>query len=1151
MKRRVSILLSLVLLFVLVINTTAMAAEVYAVNTTAMTAEVYVVKSGDVLWKIARNFDTDWQTLAEQNSLANPNLIYPGQEIKFSSEPVITEPDITINILATSDLHGRIYPYDYAIDSEDADAGLAKIQTILKAERAKSDNVILMDLGDTVQDNSAELFNNDPVHSMVKALNYMNYDTWTLGNHEFNFEKSFLENNIATFNGTVLSANILKTDGSYFVEPYKIIEKDGVRVAIIGLIPPHIDTWEASAPEHFEGLTFESTVDSAKKIVAELEGEYDVLVGAFHLGETGEHSYEGAAEVAEAIADFDVIFMGHAHSKVSDLEVNGVKLVEPGKYGWALSKAEINLDKKDGVYSVTSVVTSNLETYTVDPDADMLAEFKYVDDASLLDANTIVGEVTADYIESVDFITGEATVTTMPTSQVEDTALIDLINDVQMFYTASDISSAATFTSSMNLVKGDFKKKDVAYIYKYPNTLIGVNITGANLKAYMEWSASYYNTYVPGDVTVSFDPSIRGYNYDMFAGVTYDIDISKKAGSRITNLLLNGSEIDDTMTYKLAVNNYRFGTLLGLELVTEDDKYYDSYSVMQDAGRIRDLIIKYITEEKAGKATPSVNNNWKIIGNEFDHELKDDVINMIKDGTITIPKSEDGRTPNVKSVNVFDVIKETGFTGYKSLTILHTNDMHGFFVEGKYDGMGAAKLKTVFDMYTNLGNTLILDAGDAIQGANLVTLSKGEKAIEIMNALGYDAMVVGNHEFDYGQAELIENEADADFPMLAANVKKADGSDFLTPYVIKTIDGIKVAIFGLATPETIYKSHPDNTIGLTFEDPATVAATLVPQLRGMADVVIGLVHLGDEGITTSEGLATAVDGIDILIDGHSHSTYANGMLVNGALLVSTGSHTKNVGIVELSLKDGAIVAKGAKLFTKSESADIEGDATVGALIETIKAENAIIEDEVVASTPVVLDGERGQVRVGETNLGNLVAEALKDVSGSDVALTNGGGIRTSINVGDITKGEVLTVLPFGNTVRVIELTGADLIAAIENGITDYPETKGAFPHIAGMTVEFDSTKEAGSRVTSLMIGGVAVDEAATYTLATNDFLVAGGDGYKMFKDKNVVAEFGAMDEVLIDYINANGITGGTVTGRIKDIAVDTISWIVDFLQVAA
>ena len=500
-----------------------------------------------------------------------------------------------------------------------------------------------------------------------------------------------------------------------------------------------------------------------------------------------------------------------------------------------------------------------------------------------------------------------------------------------------------------------------------------------------------------------------------------------------------------------------------------------------------------------------------------------------------------------------DVPEVDASTKSTNITILHTNDMHGFFLEGDYDGMGAAKLKTVFDMYKAANpNTLILDAGDATQGSNLVTLSKGENAIEVMNALGYDAMTTGNHEFDYGQAQLTKNVDMADFPVLAANIKKADGTDFLTPYIIKEVDGIKVAIFGLITPDTTFLSHPDNSVGLTFEDPSVVAAELVPTLQGMADVVVALVHLGDEGgAFTSTVLANTVDGIDVIIDGHSHSTYSAGMLVNDVVIASTGEKTKNVGIIELVVKGTDVVSVDASLFTKEASADIEGDATVTALMDVIKAENAVIEEEVVATTPEILLGERADVRTGETNLGNLLVQALKEESGADLALTNGGGIRASIDVGEITKGEVLTVLPYGNTVRVIELTGADVIAAIENGIEDYPDAKGAFPHIAGMMVEFDSSQPAGSRVVSVMVGDVALDEAATYSLATNDYLVAGGDGYDMFVGKKVVAELGAMDEVFIDYVNANGTEAGAIQGKFKDVSAMVTGWILDFFQAAA
>ncbi len=576
---------------------------------------------------------------------------------------------VKITIMQTSDMHGRIYPHDYATDSADTDAGFAKIQTLVKEKRAENPNNILIDNGDTVQDNSAELFNDLPVHPMVQAMNEMDYDIWNIGNHEFNFEKSFLDRNIEAFEGTVLSANVYNegTD-TRWLDAYKIFEFDGVRVAVVGMLPPNVPLWEASAPSHFAGLEFTSTLEETGKVVAELEGKYDVLVGAYHVGPDGEHGYEGVEEIANAYPQFDVIFAGHAHSKITD-EVNGVKIIEPGAYGWALATADIEVVKSAEGYEVASVEIANLETADADADAEITETFSFVHEESVEDANTIVGEITADFIERPDYITGGDAIETMPTSQIEDTSVIDLINEVQMFYTDADVSSAALFNFGSNLKAGDFKKKDVAFIYKYANTLVGVNITGENLLKYMEWSASYYNTYESGDMTVSFNPDIRGYNYDMFSGLTYEIDITEDAGNRVKNVLIDGKPIDTDKVYKLAVNNYRFGTLMGLELVTMDDKYYDSYDLMQDKGRIRDLIIKYTVEEKDGVLAPVVDNNWSITGVVFNAALQEKVFDLVRSGAVSIPRSEDGRTANVKALNLNDLI-ESGLMSMSKYTVV-------------------------------------------------------------------------------------------------------------------------------------------------------------------------------------------------------------------------------------------------------------------------------------------------------------------------------------------------------------------------------------------------------------------------------------------------------------------------------------------------
>lgn len=562
-----------------------------------------------------------------------------------------------ITILQTTDMHGRIYPHDYALDAEDKDAGFAKIKVLIDKERALNPNTILIDCGDTIQDNSAELFNALPVHPMIRAMNMLNYDAWTLGNHEFNFELAFLEKNIKAFDGVVLSANIYRQDTSErWVQPYKIFNKEGVRVAVVGMLPPAIPTWESATPQHFEGLAFTSPTAETEKVLRELTGKYDVLVGAYHIGPDGEHGYDGLEVMANTFPQFDVLFGGHAHAKY-EKEINGVKIVEPGKYGWALAKADIEVVKEGSLFKVASVSTANLETKAVAPDQQIMAAFKAVHEQSVTDANLAVGKISRDFVERVDYVTGAADVTTMPTAQLVDTAIIDLINAVQMHFTGAEISSAALFNFGSNLKAGDFKKKDVAYIYKYPNTLIGVTISGANLKKYMEWSVAYYNTFKPGDLTISFNEKIRGYNYDMFAGVTYDIDLSKEAQNRIVNARIDGKPLDISRQYKLAVNNYRFGTLLKLGLVTEEDKYYDSIAKFADIpdGRVRDLIIKYTKEVKNGTLDPTVDNNWKLVGYSIDASLQAKAFEMIKTGALKIPSSKDGRTLNIRSITVADL----------------------------------------------------------------------------------------------------------------------------------------------------------------------------------------------------------------------------------------------------------------------------------------------------------------------------------------------------------------------------------------------------------------------------------------------------------------------------------------------------------------
>ncbi len=473
-----------------------------------------------------------------------------------------------------------------------------------------------------------------------------------------------------------------------------------------------------------------------------------------------------------------------------------------------------------------------------------------------------------------------------------------------------------------------------------------------------------------------------------------------------------------------------------------------------------------------------------------------------------------------------------------TFSILHTNDMHSRVLEGNYDGMGLAKLKTLVDEYeaANPG-VLLMDAGDAVHGQTFSTLEEGASMIDVMNEVGYDIMTAGNHDFNYGYERLLELNDMADFNILGANVLNQYGLPILKEYQVFTVNGVKVGVFGLCTPETTYKTHPDNVKGLTFEDPVVTAERMVAELEGKVDVIVALAHLGVDkaSIDTSEKVAMAVDGIDIIIDGHSHTTLPEGMMVGDTLIASAGSYDKNLGVVTVNV-DGDVITAEASLITKADASETAEDPGVAAIISAIQDAHEVILSEEVGRVPFELNGERAFVRTGETNLGNLVTNSMLEETGADCALTNGGGIRASIDPGYITKGEIITVLPFGNYIITKSLTGAVIKEALEHGTAAYPDAEGMFPHVGGMTFKIDVSRPVGDRIVDLAIGGEPVDLEAEYILATNDFMAAGGDGYGML-DVETVNEFDALDEAVISYISKRGVIAPTRENRI--IAFDS------------
>jgi len=483
------------------------------------------------------------------------------------------------------------------------------------------------------------------------------------------------------------------------------------------------------------------------------------------------------------------------------------------------------------------------------------------------------------------------------------------------------------------------------------------------------------------------------------------------------------------------------------------------------------------------------------------------------------------------------------------IRIIHMNDFHGFAVPYKPYGSdeaqgGLAYLTARADELRAEKPTLFLAAGDMIQGNNWANLFQGKSSIEAMNAMGFDAMVVGNHEFDFGQAILRERIGEANFPILGANVV---GLSELKPYIVKNLDGISIAVIGIVTGDTPVTTHPKNVTGLQFLPPEDTVRKYAQDLRGRSDIVVVLSHLGFSGDTD---LAKKIDGIDVIIGGHSHTKVAKPALVGSSVVTQAFEHGKTLGVLDLTVRNGKVVGANGRLEPIKPIG--KENATVGAIVAKYQQKVDAAMNEAVGEALADLDGVH--VRLQETNLGNLIADVMRKTAGADVAVINGGTIRTSIKQGPVKVSDVYAVVPFDNYIVAIKLSGKQIRDTLEHGVSAVEDEEGRFPQVSGLIFTYDRTGQKGSRVKEIFIGGVPLVADKEYTVATNDFLAAGGDGYKAFGDsvkssKDYAVIGGAMKgeklvysdsgrwlrDVVIDYIKTQKTLSPKVEGRVKEL----------------
>ncbi len=490
------------------------------------------------------------------------------------------------------------------------------------------------------------------------------------------------------------------------------------------------------------------------------------------------------------------------------------------------------------------------------------------------------------------------------------------------------------------------------------------------------------------------------------------------------------------------------------------------------------------------------------------------------------------------------------------LTIMHTNDVHSHYDPNREGNGGIARMATIVkQVRAEVDNALLVDAGDQFTGTLYHVQHRGKDASQLMNFVGYDAMALGNHEFDDGEETLAAFLTATKFPVVSANIDESNSAvlaDMIDPYAILDVGEEKVGVIGLITPETDILSSPSKET-LFDSDLVAVAQASVDALT--AEGVNKIILLSHCGYQADLEIAQATSGIDVIVGGHTH-TFLTNMFTGGedyypvilagtdgdaVLVVSSGEHLEFLGRLDVEFDaDGLLTDWDGDLILISQY--IAPEPTTNVMLKFLAKPIEELTAKEIGESSVYLDGDRAVCRFEECTMGSLIADAIREETGVQVALQNGGGVRASIEKGIVTLGDVMTVLPFGNLISTMELTGTDLLAALENGVSrvDVDEGTGRFLQVSGLRYTFDASLEVGSRVSDVEIWNAeteayeALVPSATYTVAANDYMRSGGDGFTVLAENAINPyDFGSpLDQVVADYIAANSPVDIAVEGRI-------------------
>jgi 2',3'-cyclic-nucleotide 2'-phosphodiesterase/3'-nucleotidase/5'-nucleotidase len=986
-------------------------------------------------------------------------------------------------IVATTDVHGRATDWDY-VTNQPSSGGLTRVATIVDSLKARyPGQVVVVDAGDLIQGDPfatyfARIAPRDP-NPVIEAMNLTGYDVATPGNHEFDWGLGVMRQAVAGAAFPYVSGNIYTLPGDTLLfKPYVVLHRQGVRIGITGFTTPGAAVWNR---DKLQGkVRLDRIPDAAARVVERLRRESDLVVALVHSGLTGSASYDttgvGGEHEAVSLGGLpvrpDLVVVGHSHREMRDAVLGGVHFLQPRPFGGSVSIAHVDLVREAEGWKPVRIRGELVSTARTTPSTRLAQRLAPAHEAVLKWADLAIGEAAG----------------AMPAAgaRLEPTPILNFVHAVQLKRTGADLSAASAFDLRAGFDSGTIRMRQLVALYPFDNTLRVVRISGAQLKDYLEHSARYYRTDAVG--RISINDSVPGYDYDIIAGARYDIDLRRRLGDRVRNLYFQRRPVRPSDSFTLALNSHRQTGAGGYSMLRGAPVVYDK------GENIRDLLIDEIRSRKVIDPAGYAAREWR----------------LVPEGAVSAVRSLFRIPPRPLPVGARDTIL---------LRVLATADLHGALLpkvretSGGRSSGGAAALAGMMDSLAGdcVCPTLRLDAGDAMQGTVGANLTRGRSMVEVLNRLGIAATALGEHDFAWSQDTLRRRMSEARYAWLAANVfDSATGRrpDWIVPFRMVDLGGLKIAVVGYITAETKTSVKAEHTAGLRFGEGALAIHDVLTEVRALRpDFTVLLAHAGAActgPVCTGEviRLADAVESrtLDLLIGGHTHRTVNT--RIAGIAIIQPGADGSALAVADVVKTP----AGGREVRTRIEPVSpdrVQADAEMEAVVESYRRRAESITSRVVATVKFPLPRDGDQYR-----LGSMIAEARRNVLRADIGLVGDAAIRADLPSGPVTYGQLFEVQPSQNSLVKVTVTGTQLRKVLEHAL----DRGRPAAHLAGATVRYDPRRPVGRRIRGIEVGrGQKLLPNADYTLATDDFLAAGGEGYAMLT--GLRSEPGAMLDV--------------------------------------